>query len=91
MNSYPTTPDMTIREGDRVRSFDFPGLTEHYVEGVVTRIQWHEGCNRYRIAVEVVCSDGVRVSVAKQNQFVLPPVNGTGVTFGGTCRGVVRV
>ena len=88
---YPTTPDLTINEGDRVRSFDFPGVAEAYVEGTVVNLEWHEGCNRYKIRVERRVWEGVEHIIPHPHDYVYPPVNGTATSFGGVCRGVQRI
>jgi len=87
---YPNAPDLTIAVGDYVRSYDFAGDTDCYVEGEVTGHREYEGCLRYVIVVKA------RVFGGKPDYLIspyetYPPVNGTRTTFRGTCRGVVRV
>ena len=85
---YPTAPDTTIKVGDRVRSFDFPGDASCYfvgkVEGITPR-------NAYQIKVEYQVWEGKRVP-DKQNYcaHVCPPVNGV-EGFSGPMLGVQRV
>ena len=88
---YPATPDLTINEGDRVRSFDFFNNEGNYVEGIVMALQWHEGCNRYKIRVERRVWEGVEHIIPHPHDYVYPPVNGTATSFGGVCRGVQRI
>lgn len=88
-NTYPTTPDLTIRAGDHVRSYDFPGRTDCYVEGYVEGFRELEGCQRYIIAVYCRVLEGRQVPCNHPRQY-FPPVNGEATTFGGVCRGVVK-
>lgn len=90
--AYPTEPDTNIRAGDKVRSYDFPGRVDCYVEGTVEGFVERDGCQRYVIAVDRRVLEGRNVSLAHRDPYqVFPPVNGTGTTFGGTCRGVVKL
>lgn len=75
--TYPEFPDETITVGDRVRSFDFVGVTTNFIDGVVVDLVEFEDCRRYRIATPT----GDR----------FPPVNGTPSLFGGVTRGVIKL
>lgn len=88
---YPATPDTTINVGDRVRSYDFPGNDACYIEGEVTHLQWHNGCNQYRIKVTARVWHGEREDNIERHTFVLAPVNGTDTTFGDVTCGVERI
>ena len=79
-----------VRVGDRVRSFDFAVTTEDgkrlgrdlegeracYVEGVVSSIEEIQGCDRYVIEVSRRVFGG-EVRPPRENDRVIPPVNGT--------------
>jgi hypothetical protein len=72
--AYPTAPDTTIKVGDRVRSFDFPGEADCYFVGMVESITVHK---QYKIKVEYQVWEGKRVP-DNQNYcaYVCPPLNG---------------
>ncbi len=84
-----------INVGDKVRSYDFPmhrdedGETACYIEGEVTGIEWHEGCDRYVIKATRRVFAGKEV--APESDWFYPPVNGTPCTFGGPTNGVVKM
>lgn len=84
---YPATPDLTIAVGDRVRSFDFPGSTDCYVEGTVVAIDARMAV--YKVRVERRVFEGMEITDPRTD-IVLPPMNGRQGLFGMT-RGVVRV
>jgi hypothetical protein len=71
-----TVRDTDIRVGDHVRSYDFPGDTEWYVEGTVEGFAEIQGCTRYALRVERVVQEGRALPDVKPF-VVYPPVNGT--------------
>jgi hypothetical protein len=74
-------PDLSLAVGDRVRSYDFAGTRDCYVEGLVEAITPPlEGCARYKIRVERQVLGGVTAPV--RAEFVYPPVNGTHTMMG---------
>lgn len=76
--------------GERVRSYDFEGIRNCYAEGVVEAItEPMEGCRRYKLRVETRVLDGQ--SVAIDDPYVYPPLNGTPRTFGGITNCVERI
>jgi hypothetical protein len=81
-----------VRFGDLVRSYDFQNRVDCWVEGVVIGFEEFEGCPRYVVHVTRVVSvhEDItdRLGGHKYPSQVLPPVNGTPRTFGGTCNGV---
>ena len=81
-----------IRAGDKVRSYDFEGNEQCYMEGVVIAIVKLDGCRRYKIKVErqVWGGEVVREKFS-DDDCVYPPVNGTVKTFGGVCNFVKRL
>jgi hypothetical protein len=86
----PGAPQVDIAPGERVRSYDFGGIRTCYAEGIVEVItEPMEGCRRYKLRVETCVFDGQ--SVALEEPYVYPPVNGTPTTFGGVTNGVERV
>jgi hypothetical protein len=90
--NYPTEPDLTIKPGERVISFDFPERTDHYVEGIVEDIvesRDSTGVRLYKIVMQYKCVGGVRRP--SELAYVFAPVNGTPMMFGGPTRGVMRV
>lgn len=83
-------PQTDIVPGEKVRSYDFAGVRNCYVEGVVVKISNPiEGCKRYEIMVEKRVLDGTSISVA--DPYVYPPVNGTPMLFGGITNLVERI
>ncbi len=86
--TYPVTPDYSIKVGDRVRSFDFPGNATCYFVGVVDAIT---PLGQYDIKVEYQVWLDERVA-DKDNYCarVMPPLNGMEGIFGETC-GVQRI
>jgi hypothetical protein len=85
---------MEIQIGDRVRSYDFEGRKDNYIEGTVRDIIVDDGRgpfdgDRYQVEVERVVWDNEdftgKVAGAP---FVFPPVNGTRKLFGGETNGV---
>ena len=78
---YPRTPD-TVKVGDLVRSFDFPGQVDHYMVGEVTEV----GEFSYRIQRTQVVSNGVRKCDSACNPVIITaPKNGTEGFFGPSC------
>jgi hypothetical protein len=78
-----------IRAGERVRSYDFEGRTDCYMEGVVMGEKIVEGCRRYIIAADTrVWENG---EAERLKEYVYPPVNGTPTTMGGICNRVKRI
>lgn len=75
-----------IREigiGDYVRSYDFPGVKDCYVEGTVVGILSGMDCDRYKIAVDRIVFDGKPEPLLEDvENFAYPPVNGTHTSFG---------
>lgn len=86
---------LTIGVGDRVRSYDFEGRSDCYVEGVVTGFKERDSCTRYVIEVDTEVFEGKPVDKSstrsKIGELVFPPVNGTPTTLGGTCNGVIKL
>jgi hypothetical protein len=81
---------MEIKIGDKVRSYDFPGVRDDcYMEGTVIGFTEIEGCNRYIIATDRYVLEGKFHTAAVRR--VYPPVNGTPKLFGGVCDGVVKI
>jgi hypothetical protein len=78
---------MKIKTGDTVRSYDFKGQKDCYVEGVVREIKSFEGCDRYVIIVHRDVYRGLEIpqfeKSSRVGQEVFPPVNGTPRLFGG--------
>ena len=86
--------DTTIKIGDMVRSYDFPGDRDDcYVEGKVTAIGKFEfpDCPRYEIATTRRVISGKEVEVTVEISHVYPPVNGTPKLLGGVCDGVEKI
>ena len=83
--------DETIKVGDRVRSFDFEGCDDCYIDGVVESIgDKLEGCPRYKIRVQTLVFGG-EVQTDHVPPYVYPPVNGTETWLGGVTAGVVKL
>lgn len=76
---YPTTPDLTIELGDKVRSFDFPGHNEVYRDGIVTST--------------LVKIDGVKYYAITdfKNKTFYAPHNGQETTFLRVTMGVAKL
>jgi hypothetical protein len=82
-------PQLDLGPGDRVRSFDFAGVAECYVEGTIESItEPIEGCPRYKVRVEQRVFNGALL--AKKPDYVFPPVNGTPTMTGKATNLVVR-
>ena len=96
--TLPFQPDLTIKVGDRVKSYDFPDLLtwdperaeESFVEGVVHAITPVEGCFRYGIAVDRRVLGGEDHWPGGQ-EWVYPPVNGVPTSMGGVTFAVVKL
>lgn len=87
---WPTPNE--IKPGDRVRSYDFEGRRDCYVEGVVVEIVERGGCDRYAINVERIVFADKSPSLGRANLGnIYPPVNGTPKLFGGICNGVEKL
>ena len=71
---YPLSPDTSIAVGDFVRSFDFYGFGNCYVEGHVAEIRCIDNCDHYVIKVVTKVFEGKEVEV--KEQWVYTPVNG---------------
>jgi hypothetical protein len=89
---------MTIKVGDKVRSFDFAdgeygrdleGERANYVEGRVDAVGEVElaGCKRYSITVERDVSGGEEYT-DRLGMLIHPPLNGTRKMGGDVCDGV---
>ena len=75
----PATTYENFAVGTRVRSFDFPGRFDCYVEGRVVAIA--NGCYRIRIDTRIV--GGQPKPVDGWQQMAEPPLNGQESIFGG--------
>ena len=83
-------PDLEIKPGALVRSYDFAGSRDSYAQGVVEAItEPMEGCLRYKIAVRVRVFGGAPVE--EHEEHVYPPVNGTLTWTGKVTNYVERV
>ena len=81
-----------IQIGDTVRSYDFPdSALECYIEGVIENIEWHEGCERYKIRVTARIWEGKREGITADPMYVYPPVNGTPTLMGRVTNGVRKL
>lgn len=78
---YPLTPDTSIAVGDFVRSYDFYGYGNCYVEGHVAEIRYIDDCDHYVIKVVTKVFEGKEVEV--KERWIYVPVNGveTGATL----------
>lgn len=88
--NYPTEPDLTIKPGERVRSFDTPNSTDDYVEGIVEGIVAHNDVQSYKIVVQFRCIEGRRLPKLAA-EYAFAPVNGLETTYGRISCGVARV
>lgn len=80
-------PVESVKLFDRVRSFDFSGRDNCYVEGKVVGFAEIEDCKRYAILVERRVFQGQPEPVAP-GEVIYPPVNGTRTTMGNVTNGV---
>ncbi len=79
--TIPTrSPDHVVSERSLVRSYDFDGRDDCYIEGYVIGHDHYEGCRRYKIYVERRVIGGKETKVYKP-WIVMPPVNGTPMGF----------
>lgn len=82
-------PQVDLVVGDRVRSYDFAGNFDCYVEGVVEAITDPiEGCPRYEIRVQCRVFNSQPVDPGAEH--VYPPVNGTPTWSGKLTNLVVK-
>jgi hypothetical protein len=84
---YPETPDLTIKVGDRVRSFDFPNNPLCYFVGTVVALR--EATQQYEIEVDCQYWMGEK-EASNYCAKVLPPFNGQEGYY-GPIRGVQRI
>lgn len=85
-----------IQVGDRVRSFDFPGIRDDcYVEGIVLMIgrfgSFGNDCSRYVIVVEKAIREREVQTDFGGDLIVYPPVNGTPTWLGKITDGVIKI
>lgn len=83
-----------IKVGDRVRSYDFPGIADCYIEGTVIDIGRHPADphrDRYHVQVEREVLEGKEDEPTPAGKIVLPVVNGTPNWLGGVASGVVKI
>jgi len=71
--------------GARVRSYDFPGHDDCYIEGLVLDVNRAAGV--YRVLVDTVVWEG-RALPVREGRVVSPPLNGRPGMWGPT-KGVV--
>ena len=90
MRAYPSRPDLTLGVGDAVRSFDFPGRDDCYLDGVITGVVTLDGCPRYALRVDSA-HYADQPDPQPPGPYVYPPVNGTLSWLGGVTRGVARL
>lgn len=81
------TAEDVVRMGSTVVSWDHQDTRYSGLKGRVIGFKQHEGCLRYRIAVETHIV-GSAVWPARDAEEVIPPVNGIERLFGGRCNGV---
>ena len=91
-----TLLEETIRMGDKVRSYDFEGNRDCYVEGVVESVGTFANlfpvafpCSRYKIRVTARVWNGV--AVESLADYVYPPVNGSSSMTGDFMNSVESV
>jgi len=82
-----------IKLFDFVRSYDFDGCEDAYIEGMVVGFAELDGCKRYVIhTYEKHNPGGVVFDVKHLGEHAYPPVNGTPRSFSGRLTsGVVKV
>lgn len=79
-----------IKVGDYVRSYDFEGREDCYVEGIVNDILPIGECDRYFIKVSKRVWAGVE-EIPTRVVEAFPPVNGTPTWMGEETHFVVKV
>lgn len=84
-----------IKIGDKVRSYNFDGRDDCYVEGVVEAIGPFAGaeawdCERLHVRVERMVWQGVEQGV-EPGRMAYPPVNGTPTVGGKTTNFVQKL
>jgi hypothetical protein len=80
-----------IKIGDRVRSFDFEGRDDSFVEGPVIGFDAENfDCKRYVIKCELSMFGG-DPDPQRIGEIVYPPVNGTRTWMGGVTNCVKKV
>lgn len=85
-------PELDLKPGDHVRSYDFAGNRESYVDGVIESVTPPmEGCPRYKILSNSRVFGGKPIPVPAHEEYVYPPVNGTPTLMGALTNFVVRL
>lgn len=82
-----------IKVGDYVRSYDFVGTDDCYIEGTLIGFTEKEGCMRYSIRCEKDVIHGEAFEKGEDSRVghtFYPPLNGTPSLF-GTCNYVKKV
>lgn len=84
-------PIVNFPVGTRVRSFDFPGRTDCFIDGLVMGVGHdRHGDHRYTIRVDRRVVEGVERPIHPSAAIVYPPLNGLEGFFGPT-QGVVKL
>ena len=81
---------MEIKIGMLVKSYDFPGRKDCYIEGTVVGEKMIEGCPRYEIICsrEIWAGKELESGESRIGMKFYPPFNGTPKSMGGSCNGV---
>lgn len=83
-------PQLDLRIGDRVRSYDFGGVLDSFAEGVIEAMEPEmEGWPRYRVRVTRRVWEGRLLS--SHVSHVYPAANGLPTLNGGLTNLVVRI
>lgn len=61
-----------MNKGDRIRSHDFHGRTDCYIEGTITEITNEERWDAYKIIVDADCYKGKMVEGRIGKTFIVP-------------------
>ncbi len=73
--------------GAKVKSFDFPGISNCYVEGTVIKVD--KSFQNYEVLVTRKVMDGKEITF-REGSIVYPPLNGLSGFFGPT-NGVIAL
>lgn len=86
--------DISIKEGDKVRSYDFDYSDDCYVDGTVVGFEFKDGSKRYVLKMSKKVFDGndetKKYFAVTGNDTFYPPVNGLKTWMGELTCGVQK-
>lgn len=84
--------DSDVQEGDLVRSYDFIGRKDFYIEGIVRRVgRFKEFRDCPRVEIQATRQVQLDKELDNSERFYYPPVNNTPTMYGGVTEGIEKV